>query len=87
MSPTDIGIFEMLAAVFTLSFIALVFFIWRFIRNLDLARTPARMGGAPTGSDQGRRSVLPDLERGAIQFRVHGTEAPSKDESLSHTGL
>ena len=69
MSPSDIGIFETLAAVFTLSFILLVFFIWRFIRKLDSARA---------------RRAPADLERGAVQFHIRGAKAPSTDESLSH---
>ena len=74
MTPTDVTIFELLAAVFTFSFILLIFFIWRFIRNLDLART--RMHGATRDR----------LQRGAVQFRVRGAAAPSDDESPSQTG-
>jgi hypothetical protein len=79
MTPADIGVFELLAAVFTLSFIALVFFIWRFIRNLDVAR--ARMGGGSRGL-----RGLPDPERGAVQFRVRGAETPAEEKSQNPTG-
>jgi hypothetical protein len=76
MSPSDIGVFEALAAIFTLSFILLVFFIWRFLRKLDPARA----------REAARRRAPGRLERGAVQFRVHGGEAPSQGESLSEPG-
>jgi hypothetical protein len=82
MTPTDVGIFELLAAAFTLTFIALVFFIWRFIRGLDQARN----GGPGRRPRFSRLPALKDLERGAVQFRVRGNAAPTQDESISPTG-
>jgi len=84
MTPSDIGIFEALAAVFTLSFILLVFFIWRFIRNLDLAR--GRIQDATRRLAPGRLPARADPERGAVQFRIRGEGEPPQDDSQPTQG-
>jgi len=83
MSPSDVTIFELLAALFTLSFIVLIFFIWRFIRNLD--HTRRRVHEVAGELEKGLWPILADLRSGACQNRVRGTEAPTRDEAMSMT--
>jgi membrane protein implicated in regulation of membrane protease activity len=83
VSASDVTIFQLLAAVFTLSFIVLIFFIWRFIRNLDLTRQ--RMHAVAGELEEGLRPILADLRSGAFQGRVRGEQAPSRDEAMSMT--
>jgi hypothetical protein len=81
MNPHDIDIFELLAALFTLGFLGLVYLLGRFIRGLE--RAWAHRHGPPPGpGDPG--AILAEL--GPAPCRVHGRPASGADEPSPPAG-
>lgn len=83
MTSSGTSVFELIAAIFTLSFIVLTFFVWRFLRSLD--KTRARMHDLADGLQERRLPILAELRDGNPPYKIRGQGAPSEGETLSTT--
>ena len=84
MTNVDIGIFELLAALFTLSFMVLCYFIFRFLQGLEhgrneLLRVAYRL-------EENWSPILADLRVGASRFRQTGELAREGAEKFADLG-
>ena len=84
MSPQDIHIFQVLAAAFTLSFMALCFFILRFMQGLEKGRN--ELIRVATRLEENWMPILDDLQAGAAQFRTTAELAREGAEKFADLG-
>lgn len=68
MTAQDIVIFQIMAGLFTLSFMALCFFIFRFMLSLERGRN--ELLHLATRMEQNWSPILADLRVGAAEFRA-----------------
>lgn len=67
MSPLDIGIFQALATLFTLSFMAICYFILRFMRGLEAGHR--ELLSLAARFEQEWSPIVADLQAGAEDIR------------------
>jgi hypothetical protein len=74
MVPQDIFIFQVLAGLFTLSFMAMLFLLWKFMQ--DLKQLHAKLMGLASKTNIAAAPVLHDLQAGALQLPFIGERTP-----------
>jgi hypothetical protein len=84
MTPQDITIFQVLAGLFTFSFMAMSCFILIFMLRLQEARN--RLLSLAVGLERGIDPILADLRAGAAQFRSAGEHVNHSAGQLAEFG-